>query len=315
MCIRDRDRRYGIELETSGSISKEDIQQFISKKFKRESIVTKYELSDSDFCGWHIKDDATSGPSGRQGPKGVEIASFVGNSIADLQHMIQVTNSLAKLGCEINENCGFHIHAEATDFSCENLAIILSYWIKIENIISLALPESRKDNYFCKPILERCRAGETIKENLDKSWSSKQIWMLLKPKNVSFFNNDDRKVTLNVVNYVRSMEYRTGKRKTLEFRWPEGTLCGDDVRNWVVLFLSFLSNCKNRKMPKDLFPLSLIETMKILGLYHKSGSFDIYDTFLYQTKIWFLSRIIKFGNDEPAIDTAREMLETLRALK
>jgi hypothetical protein len=82
-------RKYGIELETSGEISKNEIQAHLKNISHRNSLVTKYELThDCDY--WHIKDDATSGPLGRKGPKGVEVASFVGSKISHLDHMSNV---------------------------------------------------------------------------------------------------------------------------------------------------------------------------------------------------------------------------------
>jgi hypothetical protein len=307
-------RRYGIELETGGEVSKEAIHSYIGNRFQQNSLISKYEMSE-DPKRWHIKDDSSSGPAGKKGPKGVEIASFIGNDLKDLLHMAEVARSLSKLGCKINDNCGFHIHAEAVDISHQQMAIILAHWLKIENVLSMALPERRRDNFYCKPILSRCKAGEIIKEYADSYWSANQIWYLLKPKNLGIFNNDDRKVSLNIVNYTRCKTYDSEKRNTIELRWPEGTLDKDDVLNWVVLFLNFIDVCSMRQMPANLLSADLMETLKILGLHHDNHKFTIFDCYLHKARIWFLNRIIKHSCLKRIKNKAINILETMEGQK
>lgn len=307
-------RKYGIELETSGEMSKTQIQAHLKNISHRNSFVSKYELTHESDC-WHIKDDATSGPQGRNGPKGVEIASFVGSKISHLDHMSNVASKLAAVGCKTNDNCGFHIHAEANDIKQQQMGVILGHWIKVEKILSMALPERRRDNYYCKPILERCKAGQIIRDSADNFWSAKQIWYLLKPKNLGYFDNNDRKVTLNIVNYVRAQVYDLDKRNTIELRCPEGTLAKDDILGWVVIFLSFIENTKNKQMPSNLLDCDLIEVLKLFNLYHENSNFYIYDPYLHKTRIWFLNRIIQYGNEKKVINKAEKILEVIEKIK
>lgn len=303
-------RRYGIEIETSGEIQKKQIEQQIKKNSDINAFVTKYQ-STLDLRLWHIKDDATCGPLGRKGPKGVEIASFVGENIKDLNHIAKVISKLSQIGCKVNENCGLHVHAEAKDLSVNQVAVLLSYWIKIENILGMSVPDSRKDNFYCKCILDRCSVGTTIKKHLNKFWSPQQIWMLLKPKNLSFLDNDDRKVNLNIVNYARALDYQCEKKQTLELRWPEGSLDSSDIKNWVILFLSFIEQCKDKPMPNNLNSLNLEDSLNILGLHHSEKAFCVFDKNLHHARIWFLQRIIKNGNSKRIINKAEEFISLI----
>jgi hypothetical protein len=289
-------RRFGVELEMGSgcaepkSFSKAKVKSAISRISQKNLLVTKYELS-YDSQNWHIKDDATCGPFGRLGPKGVEVASFVAKGIKDLQHIADVADGLKNSGFSVNSNCGFHIHAEAKDLTPYNLGVILAYWIKIQSILSFSLPIYRDNNVYCRNILD----GKELDRN--KKYGALALYTKLQPQNLSYYENDDRRVNLNLVNYARADYFKSNQRKTIELRWPEGTLDGKDIKCWVRLFLNFIDNCKNRPMPDNLNDSTLEETLGYLGLNHESDSFVILSEGLHETKTWFLERILKYGRD------------------
>ena len=285
-------RRFGVELETGGEVSKLKVKNILKKISSHGSFSTRYQLSSSSPC-WHIKDDATCGRLGRNGPKGVEIASFVGKGLDDINHISDVARGLSDAGCKVNNNCGLHIHAEATDISFEQMGIILAYWLKIENIIKMSLPMSRWGNVYCKEMLQRCRLAKILNDNRNMSFSADFMCFALQPNNLSYYENEDRRVNLNLVNYFRARHLNSENRKTLELRWPEGTLSKRDVKNWVILFLNFIDTCKDLKMPKNIQPASIEETLFYLGLNHKNKIFSIFDENLHDTRTWFLNRIVK----------------------
>ena len=257
-------RRFGVELETGGEISKVKVRNILKKISSHGSFSTKYQLSNSSPC-WHIKDDATCGKLGRNGPKGVEIASFVGKGLGDINHISDVAQGLAEGGCKVNNNCGLHIHAEAVDISLEQLGIIMAYWIKLEDVIRSSMPVSRWFNTYCAETLNRSRFARVISENKNMAFSSEFMMFALQPNDLSFYENEDRRVNLNLVNYFRAINYKSENRKTLELRWPEGTLSKRDVKNWVVLFLNFIDTCKDLKMPKNLYSATVPEALEYLG--------------------------------------------------
>jgi DNA-binding Lrp family transcriptional regulator len=310
-------RRFGVELEIgslkghdSKSISKSKLKSIISRISKKDILVTKYQLS-QDSQNWHIKDDSTCGPLGRLGPKGAEIASFVAKGIRDLQHIAEVAEEIKRSGFSVNPNCGFHIHAEAKDLTSYNIGVILAYWIKIEKIISLSLPQHRNNNFYCRHILQNKNIDKTTK------YGALAMYALLRPRNLNLYENEERRVNLNIVNYVRSEYSDVSKRKTIELRWPEGTLNGKDIKCWVRLFLNFIDTCKNLSMPDNLSDSDLEETLFYLGLNHSyPDSFVILSEGLHETKTWFLERILKFSKkkkikDEVVIDQAKKILNKM----
>lgn len=292
----DSQRRFGVELETSGSVSKTKVRSLLKSISHHNSYVTKYQLSGSGNS-WHVKDDATCGPLARLGPKGVEIASFVGKGIADLQHISDVADGLALAGCEVNRNCGLHVHADAKDLTPRQVGTIVAYWLKIEPILEMALPLHRSGNEYCRSVLSRCRIGNWIKEQSGLQWDGVNMWEAVRPVNLAYYENEDRRVNLNLVNYARAMLYDTTARKTLELRWPEGTLSGRDVKCWVRWFLGFIDNCKDLPMPRNLYPVDLNTALEYMGLNHSKNTFVIFSDGLHDTRSWFLERIL--ANNTP----------------
>lgn len=289
-------RRYGVELETDGKLKKSRVQSALKTLSHHDSYVTKYQLSDGGNS-WHVKDDATCGPQGRKGQKGVEVASFVGQGIADLQHIAEVADGLQKIGCQVNKNCGLHIHAEAIDISPTQMGVILAHWLKIEDILTLILPFNRCENEYCLPILSRCKWKSQIEEKKSSKWEPLDLWDLMIPQNIAPYENEERRVNLNLVNYARALHYSSNYRKTIELRWPEGTLSGHDIKCWVRLFLNFIDTCRDLPMPDNLERATLEETLTILGLNHSKESFLILSEGLHETKTWFLERIIENMTD------------------
>jgi len=307
-------RRFGVELETGNTLTKAKVKSVLKTLSERTSFITKYQLS-GDNPSWHVKDDATCGPLGRLGPKGVEIASFVGKGINDLQHIADVAEGLYRAGCRVNDNCGLHVHAEAKDLTTAQVGVIIAHWVKIEPILSMAMPLRRFENPYCRSLR---------KTKLDASlrWSGEDIWEIFKPNNLNFYENEDRRMTLNLVNYARAIQYDSTHRKTLELRWPEGTLDGRDVRCWVRLFLSFIDTCKDRPMPSNLYTANLSDALTYLGMNHDKDSFVIFSEGLHDTKTWFLERIIQYGSSElcmalhghPAINTPGDSVKEAKKI-
>lgn len=310
-------RRFGVELEVGCTVTKRRIKKEIESLSSLECNISSYALS-GDNKYWHVKDDASCGPEGRKGPKGVEIASFVGKGIKDLNHIKAIAEGLQKLGCEVNPNCGFHIHAEAVDLSPLQVGTLFYYWLKLEGILSLALPTHRVENPYCRN-LNQTNNFILFKDILKHCNHAFLFWEILKPKDLRYYENDSRRVNFNVVNYARADHHGSNHRKTLELRWPEGTLDGDDIKNWVVLFLGFIDNCSRFKIDtKNIKPYrELSDFLYCFGLHHRTingpdnalnNTFRIYDKHLHEAKIWLLKRIVKFGSQR-IIDLDRTILQ------
>lgn len=278
-------RRFGVELEMGEELTKNEVAALIRKVTKRKVISSSF-MPTATTDRWHVKPDSSCGTRAHQGPKGVEVASFVGSGEEDLRHIADVAEHLSHHGCHVNHNCGLHVHVDATDLSEINVGRILAYWLKIEGAVASAMPWRRLFSNYCKNTDSNLKPNE-----LKKKWGAQSLYYRLAPKDLRYTNNDDRCFNLNLVNFERASCYKTSERKTLEFRWPEGTLSGLDIKGWVHLFVSFVENCKNKPMPDNLLYCPLEEAMGHLGLGHAPGKFHLFSEGLHYTRLWFLERV------------------------
>lgn len=282
------DRRFGVELEVSNTVSKARIKKIIETVSHR--LVRVYDWGAStNNTSWEIKEDASCGPLGMDGPRGFEIASYVGTGIYDIKHIAYVADVLRSKKVQVTDYCGLHIHADASDLSVQQVGRIIAYWLKVEPIIAMSMPVRRRNNEFCRYMSNRCKWLVSH----DQKRSAEEMWDLYKPSDLTEHDNFDRRATLNLVNYARSIWYKWVERKTLELRWPEGTLDGTEIKNWLRLFLHFIESVKDRDMPKDTMPADLDETLDILGLHHRGDNFVILSEGLMETKTWFLLRLME----------------------
>ena len=291
-------RRFGVELEVGYEIKKKAIQTLLSKESNHQVKVSKYELS-KDNNYWHVKDDSTCGKQGRSGPKGIEVCSYIGRGVSDILHVANMAAKLEELGCRVNENCGLHIHAEVLDLTPSQLASVIAHWIKLEFVISLALPSRRCGNAYCQYTFDPYEESAMFASRVWRTgqYSPERFLALVLPEDHRLVGNMERRVNLNLVNVARSLYWNNPQRCTLELRWPEGTLDAKDIRCWVRLFLNFIEFTKNRGMPVNLYPSNLEESLECLGFNHATGLFVLLSSGLFETKTWFLERILQQCQD------------------
>ena len=285
-------RPFGTEFEFGNSVTHQEIAKVIKSLCDRDVEITAYAQSRSNNY-WHLKQDSTCGPKAHINGKdyGVELASYKGRGLKDILHISSVVEGIKTIGVETNKNCGFHIHAEVKDFSPEQIGVMLARWVKIEPVMCLIVPPHRVGNKHCK------LWTKSKKFSFDEKYTGKQLWGLICPRNLAPYENEDKRVTLNFVNYAYSLMMESkgcdADRKTVELRMPEGTLNGIDVTNWVKLFLMFVDSCVDAKMPENLEPVKSVgEFFQYIGMAEENVFF-ILSKGMNSTKNWILSKIIK----------------------
>lgn len=298
----DSKRFFGVELEVSNTKTQEVISNIIKKETSRGVSVTGYGQTFRNSY-WHIKTDSTCGPLGHGKDKGFEVASYIASGACEIEDIGTIAQALATGGIEVNNNCGMHVHVNIADFSPTEAGVLLGRWIKIEPWIRQAVPKHRKNNKYAK-FLFKARAHRF---NPLQSYDPLDFWNLIKPTDFSVYENRQKRVALNMINYAAT-KTDPWARATAEFRFPEGTLSKQDVCNWVRLFILFVESSQKASMPPNLLPAkNLDEVMEILGLT-STKSFYILDQDLYDLKIWFLNRLIQFGQRK-YMQSAKKMKE------
>lgn len=262
-------RPFGVEMESHPVVAGGEIANVIQANSHRKVIKTKWKQTiKNDF--WHVKTDSTCGGGEA---KGWEIASFKASGYSELLEICKVAKALRKKGLKCGEDCGLHVHVDISDFSIEQAAVLLAYWVKIEKVVLKSVPGSRSNNKFCRHI-----SSKIINKN--KKLDALNFWNFYKPKDKSIHSNRDKRVTMNLVNYMTYIEEPLFARSTVEFRFPEGTFSDRDIGNWVIFFINFVENIKNKKMPDNFLCVSNVsDLLNICGIKNNKN------------KKWFFERI------------------------
>ena len=301
-------RSFGVELEVGPEVPRKDIASFIKEvSFKSVRVPSSgngwAQSLNNDF--WHVKYDATCGPLGKYFDHGWEVASYKASGYQDLQHIGKIANHLRRRGLTINDNCGLHVHVGVGDFEPEQIGVLLANWFKIENVMMQCIAPDRRITSYCSPLV-----GSKMKKlSLLRRYDPLEFWKIICPTDISIHENNQKQVALNLVNYARSRRRKTFDRSTIEFRFPEGTLDGECIKNWVQLFVSFVDNYETLTMPRNLKCVDVETTLNILGLSN-SSNFYILSRTLYNAKVWFLKRLALHATNRKIQISAKKLLET-----
>lgn len=307
-------RKFGVELEMEKTLTQQEIETAIrSVDAKREVRITSWAQSGGNQY-WHVKYDSTCGPKGyKKDQGGWEVASFVASGHKDVVLISKVADAIAAKGATINKNCGVHVHVDMADFDTAQAAILTARWFKMEPILPQILPGHRVNNKYCR-FLSNVKKG---KFNKRQTYTASEFWNITRPTNLNVHENKQKKVSLNLVHYRTAMEhYSDCSKQTVEFRFPEGTLSGNDIKNWVRIFVNFVDLSLNAKMPKNLSCVRKVEkkvdlVLSSFGLLpNNEDDFYILSKGLYQAKVWLLARFVRFG--APAfVEEARKRLDQM----
>ncbi len=295
-------RKFGVELEvlSTKTVTKRQLSRMVAAAqilygktrpiHVSAGVNRGWEESKSNDY-WHVKYDSSCG---------WEVASFVAKGDEDIDHIAAVAETLGAFGAEVDENCGFHIHVDISDFSERQVACLLGKWIKIEALLMFCCCDpSRFDNHYCarlgeiawlKYMISNLHQPSSSLDFRDLAFEPIKFWKEMRPTNLSPHDNYDKKRALNTVGYVAYLENYDKRRPTIELRMPECRLNARYVANWIRLFLNFVETAKNSPEPPHLRYASLMDSLYHLGL--QDSPFLILDEKLLGTKIWLLEKVI-----------------------
>jgi len=307
-------RKFGVELEVSPDLHKtkigvllEEFEMFsgTSRPVRVTPGVKGWDDTNNNTY-WHVKYDSTCGPLGKSEDHGWEIASFIGKSELDLEIISGAGSWLKSQGVSTNNNCGYHIHIDVSDLTPEKIGLMIARWLKIEFYVMSACASQRLINPYCQFLNIR-----KITQNAHYNpLQLKKFWNEMAPQNLGIHENPDKRYTVNTIGYRIGQINPMHSRKTVEFRFPECLLDENHIGNWVRLLLCFVDSCCNASSaPENIQKsTSAFEVLQLLGL-QGSENFYLLDKELFDTKIWFLKKIISQSAETYYSKQASELLD------
>jgi hypothetical protein len=184
-----------------------------------------YDHNNSD---WIIKPDSSCG---------IEICTPVLKGWAGLMETCKVIDALGNDNkINADERCSFHVHVDVSDLSEQELANIITWWIKCEPVFMDSMPTSRKRNQYCQ-LLGQSEIFERVEDG--------------------FHSNDYLIRKLGCCKYytINTYHYYNNKRKTIEFRIMDGECCLDPwtAKNYIRLLLHFIDRALKFGVPNSYY--------------------------------------------------------------
>ncbi len=297
----DTKRCFGVEIEIGKEINRDLIVLYL-KKNTRRFVKKSYYRPTVNNSYWDVKHDGSCGLKVVNGINegGYEINSYKASGINELKEICKIVSNMKTIGVKVNNNCGFHLHVEVADFSEDVMGILLNNWIHIEELVFDCVPKKRKNNKYCQRMNHEYLM---LKENFRKPID---FWNLYKPK-ATTLNNAERKRSLNINNYYRSLNLKKFNRKTVEFRFMESTLCEKNIKNWVRFLVNFVEFCKNRSKMISKPIASVEEFLEIVGLGSPNNGYELSEG-LTDTRNWILKRMVRHSKSVIIKEEAKNLL-------
>lgn len=201
-------RRFGIEIEAYNC--RMDV---LVDALREEGIqVSAENYNHTTRNHWKLVTD-----SSLSGNNTFELVSPVLEGQNGLKELKKVCWVLDTCGVKVNASCGLHIHFDAANFSLQTWKNIAISYKHIESVIDKFMPESRRNNNYCRSL------RNITEQKINNAQSIDNL------QQVAFENT--RYFKVNPQSYSR--------HKTIEFRQHAGSINYDKISNWV-LFLNGL---------------------------------------------------------------------------
>lgn len=283
-------RRYGVELELNAfdlrnrPIGHENgklpegihyIGNLIKKTLDERVLIHKWG-NDHNNDMWIVKPDSSCG---------LEVCSPVSKGWHDLKRICRVVDAFAAdPKVPVDGRCSLHVHVDVSDLSLDQVATILTWWIKCEPVFMDSVPSSRKRNPYCQFI------GQSD---------------FLDSVELGFLSTGALLRNLGECKYYSANSYHIyhKKRSSMEFRIMDYTACKDSlaVKNWTRLLLHFIERAVDKGMPamyqendpwSGYLWLDPCHVFDFLGFL--PNQYNLSDGLL-QVRAWFMSQLLHNG--------------------
>lgn len=223
--------RFGIEIETVG-LSRENLARAIHSAVGGSLSAWDTSVTDPNGRVWRVEYDGSL-----SGYENGEIVSPI-LSYDDLDLLQAVVRAVARAGARADYSTGIHIHVDGSQFNVRNLLNLVNFVHKQERLLEHVLQiTSRRLGQYCKPIdpefmARLARRKPTTMEALNRAWYG---YRNTRPER----RDGSRYRGLN----LNSLFYR----KTIEFRYFNGSVDADEVKSYVQLVLALAANALSAK--------------------------------------------------------------------
>ena len=223
--------RFGIEIETVG-LNHSELARAIHSAVGGSLSFGGTSVTDPSGRVWHVEHDGSL-----SGSRNGEIVSPI-LTYDDLDALQAVVRAVARAGARADYSTGIHIHVDGSQFDVRGLLNLVNFVHKQERLLEHVLQiTSRRLGEYCKPIdpefMERlARRKPTTMEALNRAWYG---YRNTRPER----RDGSRYRGLN----LNSLFYR----KTIEFRYFNGSVDADEVKAYVQLVLALAANALGAK--------------------------------------------------------------------
>lgn len=226
---------FGVEIECKTILNHGDLLD----AFRAANII-----SHDDFTNYNHENSAESYKIMRDGSVlntctrfGNEIVSPVLNNFDTLQKVCKVLNNEG--GAKVDKQCGLHVHIGAADLSDAAYINVFFNYAKLEAAIDKFMPQSRRNNRFCRSIRGINFATATTKESVLQCFGRGE------------YRRDGRR-------YYRVNACAYHQHKTIEFRQHAGTTNFAKIKAWVTFCKKLVEFSKTTRIENDITEIAAI---------------------------------------------------------
>lgn len=241
---------YGIELETISGCVYHKIQDGSAKDLNFSGVFDG-SLRDRDENGRMIGD-----------PWGLEYVTGVLKGDAGLKQVYDISK-LLRSECSVDNRCAYHVHVGSLNWNSEDIVYMYLLGIIIEEEVFSIMPNSRKDNEYCKKLIKipasklnklvnfKTRRGykkaieglyNSIFNIVGKSGAPNRFLNKKtqhpKGRHGGYDRNSDHRYSwLNFTNMIFNQRSNMDN-KTIEYRPHPGTLSYTKIANWLKICMA-----------------------------------------------------------------------------
>jgi hypothetical protein len=208
-----------------------------------------------------------------------------------LQQLKLLCNELSKR-CMINKKCGVHVHIGGATFNKESVILMFYLYKKMESAIFGMLPESRRNNEYCRKLPE-------LGINIDLIKSNREYYIDLYYSNIMRYLSSGYELNHSVnkkkdhpkgfkcgydhntarycwVNFIPAV-FNTRKNQiyTIEFRPHSASTSYNKIKNWLFICIALIDVVENHK--NEIYKNPNITLNEIIRLVYPNNFTNLID--------------------------------------